>query len=206
VYAPRVEDIYPPGVRLETPRLPSVATMPGLEDAKRPGHFAGVCQVVDRLFTLVRPTAAVFGEKDWQQLQVISAMTRESNLPIEIVPGETVREPDGLAISSRNRFLSAEDRVKGLSLSRALRAACDATSPNQAEAIMRRELELAGIEVEYAVVRDARTLMPIDAHARAGRSLIAVRVGPGGTSGTSGTVGGVGVRLIDNAPWHARAS
>src|SRR5688572_25050071 len=115
IFAPAVEEMYPPG-GVRVPALPRVATEPGIEDAARPGHFEGVCQVVLRLFELVRPAAAVFGEKDWQQLQVVSAMTRAEGLPIRIVPGETVREADGLAMSSRNRFLTPDDRRRGLAL------------------------------------------------------------------------------------------
>ncbi|MCG3122645.1 MAG: Pantothenate synthetase [Phycisphaerales bacterium] len=196
VYAPSPADIYPPGQDIPVPPLPDVATRPALEDAHRPGHFAGVCQVVLRLFTLVRPAAAVFGEKDWQQLQVITAMTARERLGIEIIPEPTVREPDGLAMSSRNRFLSEHDRERALSLSRALKAAAAELSPAAAETAMRRVLDQAGVDTEYAVVRDAGTLLSVgrDTPASTGslsppayRALIAARVGS--------------VRLIDNAPW-----
>lgn len=191
VYAPAVDDIYPPDEEVPTPPLPEVATRPGLEDAHRPGHFAGVCRVVKRLFDLVRPAAAVFGEKDWQQLQVVRAMTQQHGLDIEIVGEPTVREADGLAMSSRNRFLSAEDRARALALSRALCAAAGEKQPPAAEAAMRRVLSEAGIIPEYAVVRDAATLGP----PRGGgvcRALIAARVGD--------------VRLIDNAAFVQRHS
>lgn len=188
VYCPEVADIYPNGTAEESPSasLPEVARLPGLEDRFRPGHFAGVCRVVHRLFELVRPTAAIFGEKDWQQLQVIRAMTQERGLAIEIVPHETVRESDGLAMSSRNRFLTPDDRMRGLAISRALRAARSATTPRDAEQVMRLELAAAGIhEPDYAVVRHAHTLM----ESRQGpwRALITARVGS--------------VRLLDNMPW-----
>ncbi len=192
VFAPGVEDIYPPKIASPPPPLPRVATEPLLEDAHRPGHFAGVCQVVKRLFELVRPREALFGEKDWQQLQVIRAMTLEQGLGVEIVPVATVREADGLAMSSRNVFLSESDRGAARSLSRALCDACAERIPRRAEDRMRAVMSVAGAEVEYAVVRNAATLLPLtpgeDGEARA---LVAARVGA--------------VRLIDNAPWPCRA-
>jgi len=192
VFAPSVETVYPPGGVVRTPALPEVATRPGLEDAARPGHFAGVCQVVLRLFELVKSSHAVFGEKDWQQLQVVRAMVRQEKLPIEIVPGPTVREQDGLAMSSRNRFLSAEDRERGLGLIRALKAAQQQKTPDVAERVMREMLVAGGITPDYAVVRDAETLAPRGAgewdQSRAMRAVIA---------GRSGTV-----RLLDNVPFR----
>lgn len=188
VFAPGVEDVYPPGKVSAPGRIPDQAAGPGLEDAVRPGHFAGVCQVVERLFGMVRPRAAYFGEKDWQQLQVITAMTSMRSLPVRIVPVPTVREPDGLAMSSRNRFLAPEDRRRGLSLSMALCEARRATTPAGAEAIMRGVLHEAGVTPDYAVVRDAATLLPPEPGATGPmRALIAARVGA--------------VRLIDNAAW-----
>ncbi len=188
VFAPGKDDIYPPGRVIATPPLPDVATKPGLEDAKRPGHFAGVCQVVMRFFELVQPRCAVFGEKDWQQLQVVRAMTARDRPEIEIVAAPTVREADGLAMSSRNRFLSPEDRVRARALFAALREGAEADTAGAAENVMRRVLEAARVTVEYAVVRDAETLMVPNGYAR--RSLIAARVGT--------------VRLIDNDAWTPR--
>jgi len=184
-WSPHVTHIYPLGRTIESPTLPRVATLPGLEDAHRPGHFEGVCQVVSRLFTLSTPAAAIFGEKDWQQLQVIRAMAAIEHPTIEIIAASTLRDPDGLAMSSRNRFLNPEDRARALSISRALCEANAAQSSDQAHEIMARVLGEAGIEPEYAVVRDALTL---GAYAGgAARALVAARVGS--------------VRLIDNAPW-----
>lgn len=187
VFAPSVEAVYPPGGGAVSPPLPAVATRPGLEDAHRPGHFAGVCQVVKRLFELVRPSAAVFGEKDWQQLQVIRAMSQQERLGVEVVPVPTVREADGLAMSSRNVFLTREDRARARSLNAALLAACGEKLVDTAESRMRAILDEAGMRVEYAVVRDPESLMPLEAGAVSGRALIAARVGQ--------------VRLIDNALW-----
>ncbi len=190
VLAPPVEEVYPPGREVPVPPLPEVATRPGLEDAARPGHFAGVCQVVSRLFELTRPSAALLGEKDWQQLQVVRAMAEQGGPDVEIVGRPTVREPDGLAMSSRNRFIPAELRGRALAIPRALEAAAGAPEddPAAAEALMRETLERAGLggAIDYAVVRDARTLLA-PRPGQAARALIAARVGP--------------VRLIDNAPW-----
>lgn len=184
VFAPGVNVVYPAGAGAGVPGLPKVATEPGLEDAHRPGHFAGVCQVVKRLFEMTRPAAAVFGEKDWQQLQVVRAMTAAMGLGVEIVPSPTVRDADGMAMSSRNRFLSDADRVRGLAVSRALRVCQGAGTPDAAERVMAREL--AGVDVEYAVVRAAETLLRGQGPQRA---IVAARVGT--------------VRLIDNAAWRA---
>lgn len=183
VFAPGVEVVYPPDDRPAVPPMPPQATTPGLEDRLRPGHFAGVCQVVLRLFDLLRPRAAIFGEKDWQQLQVLRAMTRAMTLPIDIVSGATVRQPDGLAMSSRNRFLNADERTRAVAVSRALRDACAAGTPALAEPAMTRTLTAAGLSPEYAVVRDADSLLAPAAD-RPMRALIAARLGS--------------VRLIDN--------
>jgi pantoate--beta-alanine ligase len=137
----------------------------------------------------VRPDAAIFGEKDWQQLQVISAMVRQERMPIEVIASPTIREPDGLAMSSRNVFLSPQGRAQALSISRALCEAWRAATPKEAEHVMREELTRDGITPEYAVVRDAATLLqPFESSARPCRALIASRV--------------ENVRLIDNTEWR----
>lgn len=194
VWAPGVEDVYPRGLEAGAVALPEAAVRPGLEDAHRPGHFAGVCQVVRRLFEVVCARVAVFGEKDWQQLAVIRGMVEAERggalagaMPT-IVAGPTVREADGLAMSSRNRFLTAEDRVRARAISRALRASVYAGTPAEAEAVMREVLSEESIDPEYAVVRDADTLEAVRPGGAA-RALIAARVGS--------------VRLIDNAAWSA---
>ncbi len=193
VFAPPVEEVYPDGPLTEVP-LPPVATEPKLEDAHRPGHFAGVCQVVARLFELVRPAKAVFGEKDWQQLRVVEAMSERDGLGVEIVAGPTVRERDGLAMSSRNTHLSSEGRRRAPALFAALREASLAklagAGPDEAEGAMRRVLGEAGVEIDYAAVRDARTLVrdaSTDWRGSPMRSILAGRID--------------GVRLLDNAPW-----
>ncbi len=195
IFAPELTVMYPKGVNpvtgktwpgdIPVPPLPFVATQPGLEDGFRPGHFAGVCQVVNRLFKLVRPGHALFGEKDWQQLQVLTAMTRELGLPIQVHGHPTIREPDGLALSSRNRFLSPADRLAARSLSQALAAGCRESSPAAAESAMKSVLARAGAMPDYAVVRQSESLRSdtVGPH----RALIAARVGP--------------VRLIDNCDW-----
>lgn len=190
VYAPRVQDIYPPEAPIPVPALPRVATCPQLEDAFRPGHFAGVCQVVARLFDLVRPAVAVFGEKDWQQLQVIRAMCPSTP---EIIGVETVREEDGLAMSSRNRFLSAAERKLGLRISRALFEGRKARTIEEGERIMRWTLARSGISPDYAVIREASSLEPRATYVKTEtyRALITARVGS--------------VRLLDNAPWSPLA-
>jgi pantoate--beta-alanine ligase len=191
VFCPPVEVVYPPGGEIAPPALPRVALRPALEDAHRPGHFAGVCQVVARLFDLTRPAVAVFGEKDYQQLLVIRAMVAadpDRFGALRIAALATVREPDGLAMSSRNRYLAAEDRSRALGLVRALEAArtswAQEADPDAAERVMRDTLAAARLDEDYAVVRDAETLEPLDDPTRPARGLVAARLGD--------------VRLIDN--------
>lgn len=195
VFAPAPEVVYPPDADVPVPPLPTVAVEPGLEDAHRPGHFAGVVQVVARLMDLVRPVRGWFGEKDYQQLLVVRAMTGaaraadparwpelEPDLPIRGVP--TVREDDGLAMSSRNRLLDEDARRQAKGIFRALQSAHVAQHPASAEEIMAETLAAHDLEPEYAVVRDATTLGPCRGFERPARGLVAARVG--------------GVRLIDN--------
>jgi pantoate--beta-alanine ligase len=192
VFAPAAETIYPRGLdaaRLEadTWPLPPAATEPKLEDACRPGHFGGVCQVVSRLLDLCMPSIAVFGEKDYQQLRVLAQMAaaegaRWPGLQVEAAP--TVREPDGLAMSSRNRYLRPEQRDQALGLVRALQVAASAQHPATAERLMHETLADHGLQVDYAVVRDAGTLLPVGGFERPTRALIAARLDT--------------VRLIDN--------
>lgn len=187
VFAPDVETMYPPGDEPPVPLLPDVAKLPRLEDASRPGHFAGVCQVVARLFDLVQPRIAIFGEKDYQQLLVIRTMAahKPKRWPhLEIIGVPTVRELDGLALSSRNAYLSSEQRDRALGLVKAIRRAAAAHHPESAEAAMLETLREHELNVDYAVVRDASTLLPIETFSRPARALIAAHVDD--------------VRLIDN--------
>ncbi len=192
VFVPSPQAMYPAGLdaaRSEADAwpLPPAATEPGLEDAARPGHFGGVCQVVARLFDLCRPAVAHFGEKDFQQLRVIAQMVERAGGRwggLRIVPGPTVRERDGLAMSSRNRYLAAERRDTALGVYRALQMAMSAQRPATAEALMRQTLEQHGFTIDYCVVRDAATLLPVNGLETPCRALIAARLPD--------------VRLIDN--------
>jgi pantoate--beta-alanine ligase len=188
LFMPEVREVYPDGTDGPAPFLPPVATAPRLEDAHRPGHFAGVCRVVHRLFEMVRPAAAVFGEKDWQQLQVVRALAASLHPRLDIVAAPTVREPDGLAQSSRNRFLTPAHRALAPAIRGALLAAREARTPDEGERRMHDVLARAGIRPEYAVIRDAATLLrPAGGTAPSWRALIAARLGD--------------VRLIDNDAW-----
>jgi pantoate--beta-alanine ligase len=162
LFAPSVEEVYPDGqgesTRVEVPGLSTV-----LCGHFRPGHFVGVATVVTKLFNMVQPDLAVFGEKDYQQVVVIRRMTRDLRLPLEIVASATVREDDGLAMSSRNRFLSAEERARAPELYRALREGAAAVESGELPfpAIEERgmaRLEAAGFRPEYFAVREALTL------------------------------------------------
>ena len=161
----------------------------GLCGASRPGHFRGVATVVTKLFNLTLPHVALFGEKDYQQLAVLRAMVRDLSFGIEIVGMPIVREPDGLALSSRNAYLSAEERVRALALSRALFAARDAAGRGErdAEALRARAREAiaaAGARVDYVEVVHPESLAPL------------VRAVPGSAMLAAAFVGKT--RLIDN--------
>lgn len=163
----------------------SVSVDPGpvgreLEGAIRPGHFTGVLTIVLKLLNVVRPDVAFFGEKDYQQLTLIRTMVRDLCLPVEIAGVPTVREADGLAMSSRNRYLSAAERRLSLALSRALRAGATQHTPDAVLATAGREL--SGIDVDYLELRDP-ALKPVSPPGPA-RLLAAARVGT--------------TRLIDN--------
>jgi pantoate--beta-alanine ligase len=182
VYLPDVATMYPDGP-------PAVLVHPGplgdiLEGASRPGHFAGVLTVVAKLFHAVRPTLAFFGEKDYQQLTLIRAMVRDLSFGIDIVPCGTVREPDGLALSSRNRYLSTVDRERAVALSRALVAGAAAGIGGRAAVLAAARAELSTVDVDYLELTDP-DLGPAPERG-AGRLLVAARVGS--------------TRLIDNCP------
>jgi len=190
VYIPAVDEVYPPGVDCTVP-LPDVATKPGLEDAHRPGHFEGVCQVLVRLFEMCSAEAAVFGEKDWQQLQVARAIVKQQGMDVQILAGETIREPSGLAMSSRNVHLDEREHAQALAICRAIREGGQQHDWQEAERVMRRVLEAADMTVDYAVVREASglTQSPGEAPGCDYRCIITARSG--------------GVRLLDNGPWPA---
>lgn len=185
VFTPSVEEMYPNGLEGS-----GVTVDPGelgtlLEGLSRPTHFRGVLTVVAKLFGLVRPDVAVFGQKDYQQLALIRHMVAELCLGIEVVGAETVREDDGLALSSRNRFLDAEQRVQALGLSRALFAARDHAAAGAGHALGAAHEALRatpGIDLDYLVLT-APDLGPAPASGEA-RMLVAARVGA--------------TRLIDN--------
>jgi pantoate--beta-alanine ligase len=182
VFAPDRAEMYPNGE-------PAVRVNPGplgevLEGASRPGFFHGVLTVVLKLLHLTRPDRAYFGEKDYQQLTLIRAMVRDFDLAVEIHGVPTVREPDGLALSSRNRYLSTEERERALALSRALRAG--AASP--ADPLAAAQAEISGVDLDYLVLTDP-ALGPAPASGPA-RLLVAARVGT--------------TRLIDNMPVEIR--
>ncbi len=117
VFAPMVDEMYPPG---DVTRVEPGPIAARLEGAARPGHFAGVATVLTKLFAIVRPDVAYFGQKDFQQLRVVQTMSRDLRLGVRVAGSPTVRDADGLAMSSRNRYLSADDRRAALALSRAL--------------------------------------------------------------------------------------
>jgi len=163
-FAPSVGEMYPDGqergTTVDVPGLSSV-----LEGASRPGHFSGVATVVTKLLGIVSPDIAVFGEKDFQQLAVIRRVVRDLNLGVEIVAGSTVREPDGLALSSRNQYLSPEQRQRAPALYRALasarrRLAAGDRSYAAIEAEARAALIGAGFEPDYVAIRRAADLAP----------------------------------------------
>ncbi len=179
--------MYPASVPDIVVDIPSLSTL--LEGKHRPGHFKGVCQVVAKLFNIVRPNVAVFGQKDYQQLRIISAMVEALNWPIKIVSCPTMREPDGLAMSSRNQYLTAEERQKGLSISRALVRAQEElkkgiTQTNRLITTMQHILLEQHLSIDYVAAVDPATLKPVERVDGPTVLAIAARVGS--------------TRLIDN--------
>ena len=195
VFAPAVEDVYPGGE-------PMVRIAPGpigevLEGAHRPGHFSGMLTIVNKLINLTEPDYAYFGEKDAQQLALIRRMALDLNLPVEIRGVRTVREPDGLALSSRNRYLSPEGRVSALNLSRALFAGAEQRTPGAIRAAAQAVLAAAAqaeppVELDYLALVDPATFTEVD-EAYRGPAVLALAAKVGAT------------RLIDNLPLEIEA-
>jgi pantoate--beta-alanine ligase len=188
VYMPEPSTVYPQGyqtyVNVEEVSVP-------LDGEKRPGHFRGVATVVTKLLALFRPDVALFGEKDYQQLQVISRLNDDLELGVEIVGMPTIREADGLAMSSRNSYLSTEERQRALAISKGLFAARDAAKGGEAEvsrlvAAVRAELVRVQAREDYVELVDAKSLAPLTRLQKGvpARALVAAFVGT--------------TRLIDN--------
>ena len=192
LWLPSVEAMYPYGVeatvRVQVPNVTAT-----LEGASRPGHFDGVATVVSRLFNQVQPDVAVFGRKDYQQLAVVRYMVRDLAFPIEIVGADIVREANGLAMSSRNQYLSADERAQAAQISRCLAAmagAVRAGEPREAvEAGALQRLVEAGFEPDYAVLRRPDLTVPATGETGSMVALIAARLGR--------------TRLIDNLEFTA---
>ena len=166
VFCPSDDQIYPPDQTDTQVTVPALHV--GLEDQARPGHFEGVCRVVLKLLNIVRPDVVTFGYKDYQQLLMAGALVCDLNLAVRIEPIDTVREPDGLAISSRNSYLDEQARHHAVGLYKALQAARtqietnNETDPQAVEAAMMQVLEAHHVQVDYAAVRHPLTLAPLD--------------------------------------------
>lgn len=197
VFAPDAGQIYPVERSLDSRTDSGLTTVragrlaQGLCGASRPGHFDGVVTIVAILFNVVAPDVAVFGEKDYQQLKVIQALAADLFIPVRIVAAPLMREPDGLAASSRNLRLSAEDRYSALYISRTLFKVREVVANQnlaetaKIEALVRENLEKApGLRIDYVAVCDRETLAPIERIERPAQLLVAAFCGP--------------VRLIDN--------
>ncbi|RKS70757.1 pantothenate synthetase [Actinomadura pelletieri DSM 43383] len=193
VFAPPRSEIYPdePQVTVNSGPMGEI-----VEGAARPGHFDGMLTVVLKLLNLVRPDVAIFGEKDAQQLAMIRRMVSDLNVPVEIAAAPTVREPDGLALSSRNRYLTDRERRTALALSRALTAGADATAKGPEAVLVAASAVLdeataadPPLHLDYLVLVDPATFTPITP-SHTGRAVLAV----------AGRVGAT--HLIDNVPLH----
>lgn len=189
VFTPTVEEMYPPGA-LTIVHVNQLSTL--LEGAIRPTHFQGVTTVVTKLFGIVTPDRAYFGQKDYQQQLILRTMVRDLNLPVTMHTVETIREADGLAMSSRNVYLSPEQRQAGLCLSQALRRGgqlhADGRPPAEIARAMSDQIEQTpGVILDYATVVDPWTLSSLTERQPTAVGLVAARLGT--------------TRLIDNAIW-----
>ena len=180
LFSPSVETMYPLGAEAAVRiRVPGVADV--LEGAHRPGHFDGVATVVARLFNMVHPDVAIFGRKDYQQLQVIRHMAKDLAFAIDIVPGPTIREADGLAMSSRNQYLSEEERRVAVEIICNLRTMREQAALGlplagiEQEAVER--LSVAGFDVDYAAIRRADLSIPSSGNEAGVLGLVAARLG-----------------------------
>lgn len=188
LWAPTADQVYPEGYATNV----SVSGISdGLCGAARPGHFDGVATVVAKLFNQVRPDAAYFGEKDYQQLAVIRRMARDLDFTHEIVGVPTVRDPDGLALSSRNAYLTAEQRANAVALPDAMREAASATAGGgKIDAILdaaKAQILASGFhKIDYLELRDANSLAVLDVFTKPARLFAAAHIGR--------------TRLIDNIP------
>jgi pantoate--beta-alanine ligase len=188
LFAPPREEMYPPHRAVE---VRPIALADLWEGAARPGHFAGVLTVVAKLFNIVQPAVAVFGQKDLQQATLIRAMVRDLDVPVEIVVAPTVRDSDGVALSSRNAYLSPDERARARVIPRALQVIRDAFAQGDRDARSlegrgRAVLESAGgIEIEYLALMDPVHLRSVELATPGTIAALAVRVGA--------------TRLIDNA-------
>jgi pantoate--beta-alanine ligase len=188
LFAPAPSELYPDGFATSV-KVAGLGDV--LEGAHRPGHFEGVATVVTKLLNIVSPDVAYFGQKDAQQAMLIKRLVRDLNLPVEIEVRPTVREPDGLALSSRNALLNEDERARAVALSRALDAARRAVQAGEHDAAAVRERALAAmhdfdVEPEYLELVSPDTLAPLERVDGEALALVAARVGP--------------ARLIDNAP------
>jgi pantoate--beta-alanine ligase len=193
LYVPSRDEVYPPGFATSV-RVEGLSDV--LEGAERgPGHFAGVCTVVTKLLNVVQPDLAFFGQKDAQQVAVLTRMVRDLDIPVELVVRPTVREPDGLALSSRNGRLSRDERERALALSCALRTAERAIEAGERDAATiatAARAAMDGVEPDYLALVDPDSFQPITTVD--GRVLVAVAARIGAT------------RLIDNTIVHTAAT
>ena len=182
LFAPAHDEVYPPGFDTTVSVSGLTEVLEGDPAQRGQGHFDGVTTVVTKLFNIVQPDVAYFGQKDAQQALAIRKLVADLDIPVRIEVGPTVRDDDGLALSSRNAYLSAEERERALALSRALRAAEDRVRLGQLDAAAvldaaRRELDEAGVEPEYLELRSAQDLSPAERVNGSTLLAVAARVG-----------------------------